>query len=203
MCQKVSRIPFIHAVMVSVISLVYLLLFAAEIAQSQEQENSGQVMIVYDLSGSMALPLGKGIKSDLTKQALLAGLKDLEKKAQVGLIAFGHRSKSSCSDLQVAAALAPATNSVETIKAFLDRAEPKGRAPVAAALRLAGSKLAPGKPNQSLVLVVDGLDSCEEDPCGVVDHLFDQGVGFKAHVIGIGVEESQFKALSCVAAKLR
>ncbi|MDA9008949.1 VWA domain-containing protein [Alphaproteobacteria bacterium] len=161
----------------------------------------GKTIIVYDLSGSMALGLDGRVKSKTVQKALLSGLKDLDHVLEVGLVAFGHRSRSSCSDLQLAVPMGQRLHSLEQIETFLGGAKPQGRAPVAAALRLAGSRLKIGEPNQSLILIADGSDSCQENPCDVVDHLFDKGLGFKGYVVGVGVDDNQFEAIKCVADK--
>ena len=174
---------------------------AVVVQDSAAVSSVGKTIVVYDLSGSMALGLDGRTKSKTVQEALLTGLKDLNHVLEVGLVAFGHRSRSSCSDLQLAVPIGQRLNSLEKIKTFLDSARPQGRAPVAAALRLAGSRLKIGDPNQSLILIADGSDSCQENPCDVVDHLFDKGLGFKGYVVGIGVDDNQFDALRCVADK--
>jgi Ca-activated chloride channel family protein len=49
------------------------------------------------------------------------------------------------------------------------------------------------------VLISDGIESCEGDPCAVASSLKEAGVNVKAHVVGFGLSKEDGKKLTCIA----
>jgi len=113
---------------------------------------------------------------------------------QVGLAAYGHREKESCDDIEV---LLPVGNhSRAELEAAIASVQPKGKTPITAALQLVADGL--DAPTQ-LILVSDGKETCEGDPCELVRSLRERGIEVTVHVVGFDVTIEERAQLNCIA----
>ncbi len=69
-----------------------------------------QAMIVFDASGSMWGRVDGKAKITIAKDALKQVVGQWNPKAQLGLMAYGHRTKGDCSDIEVLVPLAQGQN---------------------------------------------------------------------------------------------
>lgn len=117
---------------------------------------------------------------------------------RLGLIAYGHRSKGDCKDIEMVVPVSrfdPAR-----IKGAVDALNPKGKTPMADSLRAAAASLKTTENKGTVILVSDGIETCVADPCAVAAELKKAGVGLVAHVIGFDVVDPAAKAqLQCIA----
>lgn len=51
----------------------------------------------------------------------------------------------------------------------------------------------------TIVLISDGQETCEADPCAALKALKDQDIKVKVHVVGFGVTREEQAQLSCIA----
>ena len=51
----------------------------------------------------------------------------------------------------------------------------------------------------TIVLVSDGIETCDKDPCGVIKSLKDSGIKFILHVVGFGVDQEGKDQLTCLS----
>jgi Ca-activated chloride channel family protein len=117
---------------------------------------------------------------------------------RLGLIAYGHRSKGDCKDIEL---MIPVSRfDPARIKTAVNSLNPKGKTPIADSLRAAAASLKATENKGTVVLVSDGIETCVADPCAVAADLKKAGVGFVAHVIGFDVADPAAKAqLQCIA----
>src|SRR5215218_2313980 len=117
---------------------------------------------------------------------------------RLGLIAYGHRSKGDCKDIEL---MIPVSRfDPARIKVAVNSLNPKGKTPIADSLRAAAASLKTSENKGTVVLVSDGIETCVADPCAVAADLKKAGVGFVAHVIGFDVADPAAKAqLQCIA----
>lgn len=171
-------------------------LAVAAVAQSPPPAGAPAVMIIVDGSGSMwgKIDGDKNPKFAVARQALRAPLTRIAGKARLGLMSFGHRRQGNCGDIETIAA--PEAGSADRILGPLDKLNPRGKGPIAAALREAGKVLA-GKGPGSIVLVHDNADNCQQDVCAAADELARAGV--KVFAVGIGLEGDEPQRMACVA----
>ncbi|KZY30406.1 hypothetical protein A3731_25030, partial [Roseovarius sp. HI0049] len=74
------------------------------------------------------------------------------------------------------------------------------KTPLTDAVERAATELAYTDRPATVVLISDGLESCERDPCELARSLEQGGVGFTAHVVGFGLGADQDDtSLSCIA----
>ncbi len=140
-------------------------------------------MLVLDSSGSMAEPAGGGAtKIQAAKQALRDVVAALPDDAVVGMRVFGAEvfdrdQPGACTDSQQV--VAPGTDNRDALLREVERYRPFGETPIGFALRQAAQDLDPDTA-RSIVLVSDGVATCDPDPCEVAKELSAQGVALRS-----------------------
>ncbi len=157
-------------------------------------------MFILDVSGSM---WGR-IEADQTKievaRDVMGGLlTSLPSGVSAGLIAYGHRRKGDCSDIEVIRT--PQAGAGSEIAGQLSRLVPRGKTPIADALQMAGESLTGVEDKTTVVLVSDGIETCQGDPCAVAEALAKSHSNLAVHVVGYGVDAKAREQLQCVAEK--
>ncbi|WP_295390904.1 VWA domain-containing protein [uncultured Thiodictyon sp.] len=169
------------------------LTLAAQIAQAADQ-----VMLVLDASGSMWGRLDGRSKMDIAKQALKDLLADWPADREVGLVVYGHSSKGDCNDIETVVPVGPLD--ATTLGQRVDGLVPKGMTPLSAAVKQAAEALKFTERKATVVLLSDGKETCDLDPCALGAELEKLGVDFTAHVIGFDVAKLEDqKGLRCLA----
>ncbi|NYE35741.1 Ca-activated chloride channel family protein [Nocardioides cavernae] len=163
-----------------------------------------RMVLVLDSSGSMAEPASGGAtKIEAAKDALGTVVDGLPDEAYVGLRVYGAKvfsrdQKGACTDSQLV--VDPGTDNRDELRAALESYEPYGETPIGYALRQAARDIG-GESTRSIVLVSDGVATCEPDPCVVAGELAEQGIDLQIDVVGLGVDAKARAQLRCVAAK--
>jgi Ca-activated chloride channel family protein len=165
------------------------------VGAARAQEN---VMIVFDGSNSMWGQIEGTAKIEIARDMMGSLLGEWTEDRQVGLMAYGHRRRGDCEDIETL--VTPQANTrteiIERVKAI----SPRGKTPLTDAVEEAATALSYEDQPATVVLISDGLESCERDPCALASALEQGGVGFTAHVIGFGLGADQDTAsLSCIA----
>jgi Mg-chelatase subunit ChlD len=168
--------------------------FVPVVAHAQD---AARTMIVMDGSGSMWGRIGKQPKLRIATRAVNQLMKRLPAEMEVGLMAYGHRSQGDCGDIQVL--VKPQENSDAKIRKALAAMKFQGKTPLAASLREAAEALGYEDGPVTVVMVTDGLESCQMDPCKVAADLEADGFDFTAHVIGFGLKAKEGARLACIA----
>ena len=155
-------------------------------------------MLILDASGSMWGQVDGQTKIAAARNAVDSILSKWKPTDRLGLIAYGHRSKGDCKDIELMIPVSPFDPA--RIKAAVNGLNPKGKTPIADSLRAAAASLRTTEKKGTVVLVSDGIETCVADPCAVAAELKKAGVGFVAHVIGFDVADPTAKAqLQCIA----
>ena len=111
---------------------------------------------------------------------------------------YGHRRKGQCDDIESLIPLGPLNRAA--IKSAVNNITPIGKTPLSAAVIKAAEELRYTQERATVVLVSDGRETCNMDPCAVGDELERTGVDFTTHVIGFDVAEEGDRAqLRCLA----
>lgn len=156
-----------------------------------------KAIIVMDASGSMWGQIDGKTKIEIARETLAGVLPSIPDDMELGLIAYGHREKGACSDIEEIVAPAPGTR--ERIAEAVNGLNPKGKTPLTEAVRQAAEALKFTEEKATVILVTDGIETCEADPCAVASELEKLGVDFTAHVVGFGLSEDEGKKVSCLA----
>lgn len=169
-----------------------LLVAAAAPAAANEQ-----TMIVLDGSGSMWGQIDGRPKLEIARETLGKVLADTPADTRLGLIAYGHREKGNCKDIElvvpVAAGTGPAIATAAGKMKFL------GMTPLSDAVTRAAREMRHTERKATVILITDGLETCDADPCAVGKALEESGVDFTAHVVGFGLSDEEGRQVACLA----
>ncbi len=156
-----------------------------------------KTMIVLDASGSMWGQIDGRSKIEIARETLASVLKSVPTGTELGLMVYGHREKGSCSDIELA--VPPAAGTENAIAAFVNGLNPKGKTPLTQSVEQAADILKYTEEKATVVLVTDGLETCEADPCALASALERKGVDFTTHVVGFGLTEEEGRQVACLA----
>jgi Ca-activated chloride channel family protein len=156
-----------------------------------------QAIIVLDASGSMWGQIGGETKMDIAKRTLAGVLGGVAPTLELGLIAYGHRDKGSCADIEMM--IAPAAGSAGAIAAAASAISPKGKTPLSDAVRVAATAMRFTEDKATVILVTDGIETCAADPCAVASELEAAGVDLTVHVVGFGLSDEEGRQVACIA----
>lgn len=154
-------------------------------------------MIVLDASGSMWGQIEGRSKIEIARETLAKVTGDIPAGRVVGLMAYGHRSRGDCADIELV--VPPGSETGAAISDAANRLQPKGKTPLSAAVRQAAEALRFTEEKATVILVTDGLETCEADPCALAAQLEATGVDFTAHVVGFGLTRDEGAQVACLA----
>ena len=163
----------------------------------EESVAPGNLMFILDASGSMWGQVEGKAKIAIAKEVLVGLIKDLPDDLHVGLVAYGHRRKGDCNDVEelVTLSVLDKKKLIKKIQAI----SPKGKTPISRSVRLTAERIKHLEDETTIILVSDGKETCDPDPCGLVKNLKASGIKFVMHVIGFDVTEEERKQLECMA----
>jgi Ca-activated chloride channel family protein len=136
-------------------------------------------------------------KITVAKEVMSGLVADLPADSKTGLLAYGHRRKGDCADIESLVGLGPLDR--ETMIDRIQGLNPKGKTPITAAVKQAVDELRQIEASASVVLVSDGLESCGGDPCEAVRAARESGVDFRLHVVGFDLGDADPAQLQCMA----
>lgn len=157
---------------------------------------AADVMVVMDGSGSAAGRIGGTPKIDIARNALAAELDRAPGDLRLGLVAYGHRQKGQCGDIELLSTPLP-----DNIGAFLAAARqvrPLGNSPITAAA-IAAAEAMGADADGTVILFTDGADNCEPDPCAAVSAFHERMPGVRISIVGIGIPEEDAAGIACIA----
>lgn len=167
---------------------------------SAQQAQSTDLMFVLDASGSMWGQVDGKTKIEVARDVFSDLSKDWAGSSQAaGLIAYGHRRKGDCSDIEL---IAPVDEgSTAALGDIINGLVPRGKTPLSDAVRMAAEEMKFTEEAATVVLLTDGVETCNADPCALGAELERLGLNFTTHVIGFDIKSSAEKAqLQCLAA---
>jgi Ca-activated chloride channel family protein len=173
-----------------------ILMVLTGVAQTDSNEPS-PLIIIYDASGSMWGQMDGKTKMEIASGVLNSTMSNLDASKEVGLVAYGHRKKGDCKDVEFlvdfsGGSPSEVTNAVSAIK-------PLGKTPLAYSASLVINKLRTSKTKATIILITDGIESCDGNICDVVKAAKAEGIDFKLHIIGFGLKEGETEQLKCAA----
>ena len=157
----------------------------------------GKAMLVLDASGSMWGQIDGVAKISIARDVIDDVLGEWDQGVELGLMAYGHRRKGDCTDIELVAPVGPlnADGFAKTVRGL----SPKGKTPISEALFLAAKELRHVEDPASVILVSDGLETCDTDPCVMAQLLEESGIDFKVHVVGFDLTKEEAEKLQCIS----
>lgn len=159
--------------------------------------NKKNLFFIVDGSGSMWEKIGNLSKISIAKKVLTSFIRDLPDGINVGLTSYGERYNNDCRDVNELVPLGPLNKKsvFKSIKSIV----PKGKTPIALALKQTLEKFIAFKDEITIILISDGQETCGGNPCNVVNWLNDLNINFVTYVIGFNVSNEDKKQLQCIA----
>lgn len=154
-------------------------------------------MIVMDGSGSMWGQIDGRTKLEIAREVVADVLADMPADRVLGLMAYGHRERGNCADIELM--VPPSAGSGAAILDAVNAMRFQGKTPLSEAVRQAAEALRSAEEPATVVLVTDGIETCEADPCALAAELEASGVDFTAHVIGFGLTRDEGAEVACIA----
>jgi Ca-activated chloride channel family protein len=141
----------------------FFISFAA-LGMSAQAEDAPGVYIIYDSSNSMwgALPDGSR-KYEAARTAMNELASQEFNGAEVALRMYGHRRVNDCRDSELVIGFSDPVQSRTAIIQAMSAVRPTGRTPSDLSLRQALTDF--GTRTGTIILISDGIESCDADPC--------------------------------------
>lgn len=158
---------------------------------------ANKVIIILDASGSMWAQIDGKPKLEIARESLRTVLQSVPADDEIGFMAYGHREKGSCDDIELI--VPPQAGSASAISAAADSLKFLGKTPLTAAVKQAAEALKYTEDKATVVLITDGLETCGGDPCALGKELEASGIDFTADVVGFGLTADEGKQIACLA----
>ena len=142
-------------------------------------------------------------KINIARKILINIIDSLEQidHVQMGLRIYGHQSPvppQDCTDTKLEVPFAK--GNAPKIRQELRFINPKGTTPISYSLAQGGKDFPPceGGCRNIIILITDGIEACDGDPCAVSDELQKNGITLKPFIIGIGIDEGFKRTFDCI-----
>ncbi len=207
-----------------VVSTVFAMLFAifpmpsAQTALAQEGTPPAgtqagtqvNVELMLDSSGSMAeatntgeprIDAAKGVLTDV-----IAAIPSDRPELNVGFRVFGHKGNNSQAGKAESCQSSDLTVPIQgvnkqALQSEVDDYSPVGWTPIGLSLQRANDDfpVASDTVKNAIVLVTDGLETCDADPCAVATSLKQGDKQITVYVVGLGLDEEELRITGCIA----
>lgn len=146
-----------------------------------------------------------GMKIDIAKQLLNELLDSLQHVDNLDLAfrAYGHQSpfisgtQRDCKDTRLEVPFGG--GGARAIKKALNKIQPKGTTPIAYSLEQSAKDFPPcTNCRNMIILITDGIEECDGDPCAISMALQAKGIVLKPFVIGIGLDLELVDRFRCI-----
>jgi Ca-activated chloride channel homolog len=185
--------------------LMFMLLFPDHpYAQETDKgyEPNSRILFIFDASYSMAGLWEGETRINVARRVLVEMVDSLAQleNVELALRVYGHQSPvppQDCSDTKLEVPFAP--NNATRIKQKLRFLSPKGTTPIANSLELAAYDFPPcNNCRNIIILITDGIEACDGDPCAVSLELQKKGITLRPFVIGIGNDPGFEETFGCL-----
>jgi hypothetical protein len=166
------------------------------------------VVLVLDASGSMNAKLPSGqTRIEAAKAAVSEFAERMDGATRLSLRAYGHQAptqRKDCRDTALLVDFAPVATNRGDIAAKARALEARGYTPITHSLTLAAESISKEESAERvIVLVSDGQETCEADPCVAAKAIAAADARLVIHTIGFGVGAASRMQLQCIASVAR
>lgn len=184
---------------------LFLGLFSISTINAQPPKDYQQltrILFVFDGSQSMYGIWNKEQKITIARKVMIEMVDSLKNipNIELALRVYGHQSPvppQDCNDTKLEVPFSP--DNANMIKQKLHSIDPKGTTPIARSLELAARDF-PVEDNvrNIIILITDGIEACDGDPCAVSKELQKRGVMLRPFIIGLGYDIDFTETFKCV-----
>lgn len=184
--------------------LCIALFWAVSLSAQNGDKPLTRILFVFDASNSMNATWQSDRKITIARKLLNEAIAEVNDKPNVELAlrVYGHQvqiepGKQDCDDTRLEVSFRP--NNGNLIKRTLNGLTPKGTTPIARSLeKAAGDFPECSNCRNIIILITDGIEACDGDPCAVSRALQKKGIILKPFVIGVGLDEKYKDTFNCV-----
>ena len=186
--------------------LFILFCFISNLLIGQNQQGKIRILFIFDGSNSMNAQWENSSKIMVAKKLMTQTMDSLRllENVELALRIYGHQTriapgKQDCSDTKLEVPFASSKDNYDKIISQIRALEPKGTTPIARSLEYAAEDFPPcEKCRNIIILITDGIEACDEDPCAVALALRAKKIQLKPFVIGLGLDTSYLNQFQCV-----
>jgi len=166
--------------------------------KAQEARSGTNAMLILDGSGSMWGKLKEGHKVLIARKAIANSVRGFEDKLNLGLMAYGHRRRAACNDIQLINK--PGPLNPLTYSRLVNKIKPLGKTPITSSLQQASKNLKQQNTKGGhIILLTDGPENCRKLPCTVISPQFAKANNITVHVIAFAMQAKDAQSLKCLA----
>lgn len=192
LCRRITALFLLVAVLAIAAGHGY-----AASARNGQAASPAELILILDASGSMWGQIEGENKITIAKKVLVDLIGELPDETNVGLIAYGHRDKGDCKDIETVVPPGPLDKTLLAEK--IEAINPKGKTPITDSVTRAFDILRSKENSATVILLSDGLETCGGDPCRTVREAKESGINFVMHVVGFDVSKEDVSQLECAA----
>jgi hypothetical protein len=158
-------------------------------------ETSRNIELIFDASNSMWGQIGGEAKITIARKVLTQIINGLPDSLSVGLRVYGHRhglnDPKACTDTELLIPIGPIAKPqlIDTV----NKIQLKGKTPLVLSVLEAVKdfeKLA----NGSVILITDGIESCNGDIKSIAPAIKKSGLELNVHIVGFDIKEKEARA---------
>ncbi len=183
---------------------------AAPTAAQREPGTQVNVQLILDSSGSMADETDTGEpRIDAAKRVLnevVDAIPEDREEINVGFRVFGHKGDNTQSGRAESCQSSELTVPIDgvdkpALREQIDIFSPVGWTPIGLSLQRAAEDFpaASDEVVNAAILVTDGLETCDVDPCAAATALKESDAAVTVYVVGLGLNEDDLNTTACIA----
>lgn len=178
-----------------------LLTLSAQTPQQKLPEKT-RILFLLDGSGSMLAKWENTYRINVAKKLLSDFVDSLRtvNQLELALRVYGHQFDQRlrrCDDSRLEVPFSP--NNHDRIVTVLKNLAPKGNTPIAYSLEQAAKDFPADKNARNIIIIItDGIESCDGDPCAVSLALQRRNIFLKPFIIGIGMDSKFEEQFGCM-----
>jgi Ca-activated chloride channel homolog len=170
-------------------------------AQPRHPGCQTNTLIVFDASGSMSLMSDGTSRIDTARRAMIEVLPEITAGRRAGLMTYSGISNleppQRCGSIRLRVPLT--TRAAPAILDAMLEIQPAGLTPLTAAVEQAAEELKYRTEPGIIVLVTDGLETCNRSPCALARQLKATAKDLVVHVVGYFLGPEQAVHVACLA----
>lgn len=167
------------------------------------QEQLTRILFILDASNSMNANWGGQTRIEAAKDLLIKTVDSLKGSAnlEIALRVYGHQSPitatyQDCQDTKLEVPFAK--DNYDAVKSRIRTILAKGTTPIARSLEAAASDFPDANSRNIIILITDGIEACDNDPCVIAKKLRDKNINVTPFVIGLGMDLSYLEQFRCI-----
>ncbi len=187
--------------------ILFILFFTVFNPSWSQKEELTRILFVFDASNSMNAKWDESTRISIAKELLIKAVDSLKgvPNVELALRIYGHQSPitptfQDCEDTKLEIPFAP--NNHDRIKGKIRGVVPKGTTPIARSLEASAGDFPDRNARNVIILITDGIEACDNDPCIIADKLRAKGISIRPFVIGLGIDMEYLNHFDCIGTYL-